>query len=101
MKLRVGESLASAVDSTQVIVTKAPDDDVDLTCGGVPVIAKGVAAPEATADPGHLGGTLLGKRYVDSADTIEVLVTKSGEGSLALAGEVLVLAGAKTLPSSD
>jgi len=101
MKLRVGEALASAVDGTQIIVTKAPADDVDLTCGGVPVIAKGATAPEATADPAHLEGTLLGKRYVDSADTIEVLVTKPGEGSLALGGEILAQAGAKTLPSSD
>lgn len=101
MNLRVGEALASAVDATQVIITKAPTDDVELTCGGVPMVAKGAPAPEATADPAQQGGTLLGKRYVDAAGTIEVLVTKPGEGSLALGGEVLAQAGAKTLPSSD
>lgn len=101
MNLRVGAALASAVDATQVIITKAPTGDVELTCGGVPMVVKGSEAPEATADPALQGGTLLGKRYVDAGDTIEVLVTKPGEGSLALGGEVLVQAGAKTLPSSD
>ena len=101
MKLRVGEALASAVDATQIIVTKAPSTDVELTCGGAPMVAKGAEAPEAAADPAHQDGTLLGKRYVDAADTLEVLVTKPGEGSLALGGELLVQAGAKTLPSSD
>ena len=101
MRLRVGEALASAVDSTQVIVTRAPVDDVDLTCGGISMTAKGSASPEATADPAHMKGSLLGKRYVDSAGTIEVLVTKPGDASLALDGEILAPAGAKTLPSSD
>ncbi len=101
MKLRVGEALASAVDTTQIIVTKAPAGEVELTCGGVAMIAKGSQAPEVTADPAHLGGTLLGKRYVDAADSIEVLVSKAGDGSLAVNGELLTQAGAKALPSSD
>lgn len=101
MKLRVGIALVSAVDATQVIVTKAPDGEVELTCGGVPMVEKGVEVPEATADPAHQGGTLLGKRYVDAADSLEILVTKPGDGSLAVNGEPLAQAGAKTLPSSD
>lgn len=101
MELRVGLALASAVDTTTIIVTKAPSGDVDLTCGGVPLIAKGTQAPEVEADPAHLKGSLLGKRYVDAADGIEVLCTKGGEASLALAGELLVPADAKALPSSD
>lgn len=101
MNLRVGAALASAVDATEIIVTKAPTEEVELTCGGVPMVAKGSTAPQAEPDPAQQGGTLLGKRYVDAAGTIEVLVTKPGEGSLALGGEVLAQAGAKTLPSSD
>ncbi|CAN5700636.1 hypothetical protein BH11ACT8_BH11ACT8_05850 [soil metagenome] len=101
MKLRVGLALASAVDSTNVIVTKAPEGDVELTCGGVAMVVKGSAVPDATADPGHLGGTLVGKRYVDAAETLEVLCTKPGDASLALAGVPLVTAEAKALPSSD
>lgn len=101
MKLRVGQALASAVDTTNVIVTRVPDGDVDLTCGGAPMIPKGGAAPEATADPALMGGSLIGKRYVDADETLEVLCTKPGEGTLALDGTPLVTAEAKALPSSD
>lgn len=101
MKLRVGIALASAVDATNVIVTRVPEGDVELTCGGVAMYPKGGAAPEAEADPDQLGGTLLGKRYVDPGDTLEVLCTKPGEGTLALDGQALVTMEAKALPSSD
>ena len=101
MKLRVGLALASAVDATTVIVTRVPDGDVELTCGGVAMHPKGGAAPAGEADPAQLTGTLIGKRYVDPADTIEVLCTKAGEGTLALDGTPLVTAEAKALPSSD
>jgi hypothetical protein len=101
VKLRVGLALASAVDATNVIVTRVPDGDVELTCGGVAMFPKGGQAPEAVADPAQMTGTLIGKRYVDPADTLEVLCTKAGEGSLALDGVPLVTAEAKALPSSD
>ncbi|MGY3555438.1 hypothetical protein [Williamsia sp. R60] len=101
MKIRVGQSLVSAVDTTTVIVTRVPDGDVDLTCGGVAMFAKGDTAPEAAADPQLMGGSLLGKRYVDADDTLEVLCTKPGEGTLALNGKPLMTAEAKGLPSSD
>ena len=101
MQLRVGEALASAVDSTQIIVTRAPEGDVDLTCGGLPLVAKGTEPTPENADPEFMQGSVLGKRYVDKAGTLEVLCTKGGEGSLAVDGEILAQAGAKTLPSSD
>jgi hypothetical protein len=101
VKLRVGQALASAADTTNVIVTRLPDGDVDLTCGGVAMFAKGDTAPEATANPQLMGGSLLGKRYVDVDDTLEVLCTKPGAGTLALDGKPLKPAEAKVLPSSD
>lgn len=101
MKLRVGMALASAVDATNVIVTRVPEGDVELTCGGVAMYPKGGPVVEAEADPSQLGGTLLGKRYVDVGDTLEVLVTKPGEGTLALGGAPLETMEAKALPSSD
>jgi len=101
MQLRVGLALASAVDTTTIIVTKVPEGDVDLTCGGVPMVPKGSQAPPVTADPAFLQGSLLGKRYIDEDGTIEVLCTKGGEASLALSGKLLVTAEAKALPSSD
>lgn len=101
MKLAVGQSLTSAVDATTVIVTRAPDGEVTLTCGGVEMAAPGEAAADAVADPDAQAGTLLGKRYVDDAVTIELLVTKPGQGTLALGGQPLAVQGAKPLPASD
>ncbi|MFT4289111.1 hypothetical protein [Nocardioides sp.] len=101
MKLAVGQTLASAVDATTVIVTRAPDDEVSVTCGGVEMAAPGATVADATADPDQQSGTLLGKRYVDDAATIELLVTKPGQGTLALGGQPLVVQGAKPLPASD
>ena len=34
-----------------------------------------------------MGGTQIGKRYVDDADTIQLLCTKAGQGTLALDGK--------------
>ena len=101
MKLRVGQALASVVDTTAVIITRAPDAEVTLSCGGVDMVDKGSPAPSAEADPAQLGGSLLGKRYVDDAGTIEVLCTKGGNGTLALDGAPLAVQEAKPLPSSD
>ncbi|MDR7167329.1 hypothetical protein J2W56_001047 [Nocardia kruczakiae] len=101
MKLRVGQALASAVDTTTVIVVRVPDGDVDLTCGGVAMVVKGDTAPDAAPDPQLMGGSLVGKRYVDVDGTLEVLCTKPGAGTLALDGKPLMIAEAKSLPSSD
>ncbi|GAA4663528.1 hypothetical protein [Gordonia humi] len=101
MKLRMGLALASAVDTTTVIVTKLSGADVTITCGGVPMVEKGQVAPEATADPEQMKGSQIGKRYVDATGEFEVLCTKAGDGSLAVNGELLVIAEAKPLPTSD
>lgn len=47
------------------------------------------------------GGTALGKRYVNEDESLEVLCTKPGDGSLALSGTPLGLKEAKPLPASD
>lgn len=47
------------------------------------------------------GGTLIGKRYVDEGETIELLCTKPGDGVPAVAGQRLSLKDAKPLPASD
>jgi hypothetical protein len=89
MKLKVGKILVSAVDTTAVIVIRAPERDVLLTCGGVEMVAAGETAPSAAIDPAHGGETLIGKRYVDPTGTIEVLCTKPGRAALALDGQLL------------
>lgn len=102
MPINAGSRLKSAVCDTQVVVVRAPASDVDLTCGGVPMLALD-AEPVAGAvlDPAHAEGTLLGKRYASDEIGIELLCTKAGQGSLWLNGQPLGLKQAKALPSSD
>ena len=99
MELKAGTPLQSAVSEAQVVVIRAPSGDVVLTCGGEPMV-EGEGGGHAVK-PGAEGSVVLGKRYVDPADTIEVLATKAGDGALALDGTELVLKTAKPLPSSD
>ena len=102
MRLVVGERLRSAVDDTQVIVVKAPAAEVDVTCGGHPLVAVGAEpGPGGGVEPGHDGGTLLGKRYADDGAGVELLCTKGGKGALFVNGEPLLVKEAKPLPSSD
>lgn len=103
MKAHVGQTLASTVDTTTVIVVRWPDDDLALTCGGAAMVDP--RGPEAgatnTADPTQLGGAQLGKRYADEELGVELLCTKAGQGTLALNGTPLPLKTAKPLPASD
>jgi hypothetical protein len=102
VKLKVGQTLQSAVDTTGVVVVRAPQADVTLTCAGVEMIdPQTEVAPERTPDPAHMKGALLGKRYTDDDRTIELLCIKAGDGSLALDGQQLLVMQAKRLPSSD
>jgi len=102
MQLKAGSRLQSAVCDTQAIVVRAPQGDVDLRCGGQPMVAQGTPAPEGVAlDPNHSGGSAMGKRYADEDLGLEVLITKAGAGSLSIGDEVLQLKDAKPLPSSD
>jgi hypothetical protein len=102
MKPRVGQTLTSSVDTTTVIVVRAPDADVELTCAGVPLYdARSGEAPEGTADPAQMGGSLLGKRYADDELGLELLCSKGGEGTLAVNGTPIPLRDAKALPASD
>jgi hypothetical protein len=101
VKFRAGQQLVSTVDSTAVIVIRAPAAEITLTCGGVAMAAPGEAAAAAEPDPSLMDGTQIGKRYVDEADTIQVLCTKAGSGTLAVDGRPLRIQAAKPLPASD
>jgi hypothetical protein len=98
---RAGQQLVSAVDSTAVIVIKAPAAECTVTCGGVAVATAGGPVTAADPDPALMGGPQLGKRSVDDADTIQLLCTKAGQGTLALDGSPLQIQAAKPLPASD
>lgn len=101
MELSAGSRWRSAVDATEVVVVRPPTSDVDLECGGAPMVAIGADPPGGAVAAEHRNGTQLGKRYVDGEVGLEVLCTKAGEGSLAVSGRALALKEAKPLPSSD
>lgn len=103
MKLRVGQTLVSTVDTTTVIVIRACAQDVAVTCGGAAMVDSkaGAGAPEGVPDPHQMEGTLIGKRYADDGLGLELLVTKPGTGTLAIDGKPLPVKGARPLPASD
>ena len=104
MELQVGSRWQSTCCSTQVIVVRAPADDVSLECGGAPMrpFAPGEdVQPDREPTAPFDEGTAVGKRYRDDDRGIEVLCTKGGDGSLSLDGVAIVPAEAKALPASD
>jgi len=84
-----------------VMVTAAPATDVEVTCGGAPMIELDAEAGAATLAADASGGTLVGKRYVNEDGSLELLCTKPGKGSLAADGVALEVKSAKPLPASD
>ena len=102
MQLKAGGRIRSAVCATEVMVILAPQDEVDLTCGGAAMVALGTDPPAGAAlSADASAGTQIGKRYVNEAGDLELLCTKPGKGSLALDGSALTIKGAKPLPASD
>jgi len=99
--LKAGTRLRSSVCNTEIMIVAAPKDEVELTCGGAPVIEIGAEPSGAAIADDAKEGTQIGKRYVNEAGDLEVLCTKPGEGSLGANGALLVIKGAKPLPSSD
>ena len=103
LRLRVGQRLASATDTTAVIVIKASADDVVLTCGGVAMAAEmesaGADNPNLAPPDGH--GTQLGKRYESADGAVELLCTKAGAASLAVDDVPMIIKAVRALPASD
>ena len=54
MQLKAGVRLKSVVCTTEVIVVRVPKEDVDLRCGGQPMVPVGDAA-----SAGAIGGLRL------------------------------------------
>lgn len=99
--LKAGGRFKSAVCDTQVMVVKAPAGEHDLRCGGAEMIAPTVTVAVGEPDAAHAAGTLIGKRYVNADESLELLCTKGGKGSLSFNGIALDVKQAKQLPSSD
>ena len=97
---RPGDQLASAVCTTRIVVVRAPAEGQPvIACGGSPMVPAASAKPVTPGDTGVT--TLIGKRYVDAEDTLEVLCTSSGAGELVCDGVAMTLKAAKPLPASD
>lgn len=98
--LKAGSRYKSAVSDVQVMVVKAPAGEHTLLCGGAEMLAANAAAAEASAAPAD-GETLIGKRYVNADESLELLCTKGGKGTIVFNGTALEIKQAKQLPSSD
>jgi hypothetical protein len=99
--MRVGSRWKSTVDTTEVMVIRGPATDVDLRCGGHPMVSSGTEGVAAELDPAYAEGTQVGKRYVDEEIGLELLCSKAGQGTLAVGDRSLSLKDAKPLPTSD
>ena len=100
--LKPGLRLKSAVCSTEIMILRSPPVSADICCGGVEMLAPTEQPPPgARLDPAQAQGSLIGKRYVDAEDRVEILCTQGGAGSLTLNGALMALKLAKALPSSD
>ena len=96
--MKPGTKLNSAVCDAEVMVIRCGEGIIE--CGGA---AMAEAKPESLAElsSSHANGSLMGKRYVDSAGTFELLCVKPGKGSLSVEGTPLIIKEAKPLPASD
>lgn len=101
MELKAGSRLQSSVCDTQIMVVKAPADDLDMTCGGVAMVAVGDEPVAGEAAEGLTDGSAMGKRYTNEDGSLEVLCTKPGAGSIGIGDTALQLKDAKPLPASD
>ncbi|MFP3899262.1 MAG: hypothetical protein ACLFXM_00320 [Acidimicrobiia bacterium] len=101
MRLRPGMKLYSTVCDAQVVVVKAPADDVAVACGGAPMVPDDPGGTSGTPDASLGEGPAIGKRYAGDELGIELLCSRAGRGALTVNGEPLLLKGAKPLPSSD
>jgi hypothetical protein len=102
VSLKPGARYASTVCSTEVVVVKGTGD-TELCCGGAPMVPIDDGHGDGGAGPQEpfAEGTVVGKRYTDDEEAIELLCTKAGGGSLSLGDAALFVKGAKPLPSSD
>jgi hypothetical protein len=100
--LRPGSRWRSAVCESEVIVVRAPSAPVLLCIGGAPVLAADSGrTATGVPDDALAEGTLLGKRYADEASGLQLLCTRSGAGTITVAGRRATIMAPRKLPASD
>lgn len=101
MDLKPGTRLASECCDTEVMIIKASPNG-SVKCGGLDMcLASEKSGTSSSPEPSFSEGTLIGKRYVNEDQSLELLCVKAGIGSLSLDGVALVEKESKKLPSSD
>ncbi len=101
MQLKAGARFKSDVCETSVMVIKAPAGEFELCCGGVPMLPPAAPSGASTIQSSFASESLIGKRYVNADESVELLCTKGGKGTLSLNGVAMDVKQAKQLPSSD
>lgn len=96
--MKPGSKLKSQVSDVEIMVIRGGSGQVE--CGGM-AMAEDKPAALAAINPEFAQPTLMGKRYVDAAGTLELLCVKGGAGALSVDGAALQLKDAKPLPASD
>ncbi|MEO3788047.1 hypothetical protein ABGB12_32370 [Actinocorallia sp. B10E7] len=56
MKLKVGQTLKNAVDSTALVLVRCPDEDLALTCGGHEMAPQDQLGERVAPADGAVGG---------------------------------------------
>lgn len=100
-ELKTGARLKSSVCDGEVMVVKAPGGDIALTCGGAAMVDPGTDGAAGELNPDHAVGIVIGKRYINEDESLEVLCVKAGQGSLAVDGDLLLQKDTKALPKTD
>jgi hypothetical protein len=95
VSLAAGARLKTTTSSLEVVVVTPPTTDADLLAAGEPMTTD--ATPGAAGEATYA----IGKRYVEAASGIEVLIVKPGPGPLSIGGQELSIKEAKPLPASD
>jgi len=99
--LKTGARLKSTVCDGEVMVVAAPDDDIEITCGGSAMTDPASAEKSGDVHADHAVGIAIGKRYVNEAGDLELLCVKAGAGGLAVGGDLLLQKDTKKLPKTD
>lgn len=100
--LKPGMRLKSAVSDVEIMVVKGnPGVPISLCCGGAPVIEMGEKVNADLSQTNIEGETLMGKRYVNSDQSLELLCTRGGRGVLSVDDTPMTPREARALPSSD
>lgn len=97
--VKPGTRLYGASSECEVVVVRPARTDVQIACGGQPMLDDPERRDDALAGGGE--PVLIGKRYTHEASGLELLCTRSGAGPLTADGAPLALLEARPLPASD